>query len=97
MDGRDIGSVVLKDAELKIYQVAELETRADRRYKENLEKGINSDYNTILENLKQRDYTDINVSKALVKCEDAIELDTTNMTIEEVVDCIIKLVKEREK
>ena len=97
MDGRDITSVVLKDAELKIYQTASLESRAQRRYKENIEKGIECNYEDILENLKLRDYTDMHVSKALVKVDDAIEVDTSNMTMEEVVDYIYnearKLVK----
>lgn len=97
MDGRDIGSVVLKDAEVKIYQVASVESRAKRRYEENLEKGIASSYEEILENLEKRDYIDKYVSKALVKVEDAIELDTTNMTLEEVCDFIYELVLKRVK
>lgn len=95
MDGRDIASVVLKDAELKIYQVADLNVRADRRYKENLEKGITTSYEEVLKNLEHRDYVDTYVSKALVKVEDAIVLDTTNMSFDEVVNYILKLVEER--
>lgn len=95
MDGRDIASVVLKDAELKIYQVADVNVRADRRYKENLEKGITTSYEEVLENLKHRDYVDTYVSKALVKTDDAIVVDTTNMTFDEVVNYILKLVEER--
>ena len=90
MDGRDIASVVLKDAELKIYQVADLNVRADRRYKENLEKGITTSYEEVLKNLEHRDYVDTYVSKALVKVEDAIVLDTTNMSFDEVVNYILK-------
>lgn len=97
MDGRDIGSVVLKDAELKIYQTADLEVRATRRYKQNLQKGIKSSYNEVLENLKSRDYVDKYVSHALVKVDDAIEIDTTNMSIEEVVNRILELVEMRVK
>ena len=97
MDGRDIASVVLQDAELKIYQVADVEVRAQRRYKENLEKGIDCDYNEVKKNLETRDYVDINVSKALVKVDDAIELDTTNMSIEEVCEYILKLVEKKVK
>ena len=97
MDGRDIASVVLKDAELKIYQIADLEVRAKRRHKENLEKGIESNYQEVLDNLEKRDYVDTYVSKALVKVDDAIVLDTTNMSIDEVVDKIISLVSERVK
>lgn len=95
MDGRDIASVVLKDAELKIYQIADLSVRADRRYKENLEKGINTSYEDVLKNLEHRDYVDTYVSKALVKVEDAIVIDTTNMSFDEVVNYILKLVEER--
>ena len=97
MDGRDIASVVLQDAELKIYQVASVETRAQRRHKENLEKGIPSDLEEVRKNLEKRDYVDINVSKALVKVDDAIELDTTDMTIEEVCQCILDLVEKKVK
>lgn len=97
MDGRDIASVVLQDAELKIYQVADVEVRAKRRYQENLDKGIKCNYNEVKENLEKRDFVDINVSKALVKVDDAIEVDTTNMTIEEVCDYILKLVEKKVK
>lgn len=97
MDGRDIASVVLQDAELKIYQIADVETRSKRRYKENLDKGIECDYEEVKQNLQTRDYVDINVSKALVKVDDAIELDTTNMTILEVCEYIMKLVEEKVK
>lgn len=97
MDGRDITSVVLKDAELKIYQTASLKSRADRRYKENLEKGIECNYDEILKNLETRDYVDKYVSKALVKVEDAIEIDTTNMTLEEVVNYIYNLAEMKVK
>lgn len=97
MDGRDIGSVVLKDAELKIYQNASVETRAKRRYEENLKKGIETDYETVKNNLERRDYTDMYVSKALVKVDDAIEIDTSNMSIEEVCDYIYKLVVKKVK
>lgn len=95
MDGRDIASVVLKDAELKIYQVADLNVRADRRYKENLEKGITASYEDVLKNLEHRDYVDTYVSKALVKVDDAIVLDTTNMSFDEVVNYVLRLVEER--
>ena len=94
MDGRDITSVVLKDAELKIYQTASLESRAYRRYRENVEKGIEANYDEILKNLELRDYTDMHVSKALVKVEDAIEIDTSNMTLEEVVEYIYELARK---
>ena len=95
MDGRDIASVVLEDAELKIYQVADVEQRAKRRHKENLEKGIESNLEEVKRNLEKRDYVDIYVSKALVKVKDAIEVDTTNMTIEQVCQYILQLVEKK--
>lgn len=97
MDGRDIGSVVLKDAELKIFLVASLEERAKRRFLENKEKGIETTYEEVEENLKKRDYIDTYVSKALVKTKDAIEVDTTNMSIKEVVAKIKDLATTRNR
>lgn len=95
MDGRDIGSVVLKDAELKIFLTASKEARAQRRFIENQEKGINTTYDEVMENLERRDYVDTYLSKALVKTDDAIEVDTTNLKIDEVVNKILLLVEER--
>ena len=97
MDGRDIGSVVLKDAELKIFLVASLEERARRRVLENKEKGIETTYEEVEENLKKRDYIDTYVSKALVKTKDAIQVDTTNMSIKEVVARIKDLATTRNR
>ena len=97
MDGRDIASVVLKDAELKIYLTSSLESRAMRRHKENIDKGIESDYESVLNNLKNRDYVDMHVSRALVKVEDAIEVDTTNMNAIEACDYIYKLALKKVK
>ena len=97
MDGRDIGSVVLKDAELKIFLVASLEERARRRFLENKEKGIETTYEEVEENLKKRDYIDTYVSKALVKTKDAIQVDTTNMSIKEVVAKIKDLATTRNR
>ena len=86
MDGRDIGTVVLPDAELKVYMVASVKARADRRYKEFLEKHVEADYDEIYHDIEQRDYQDMNrKSSPLRKAEDAIEIDTSNMTIDEVV------------
>lgn len=86
MDGRDIGTVVLPDAELKVYMVASVKARADRRYKEYLEKHVEADYDEIYRDIEQRDYQDMNrKSSPLRKAEDAIEIDTSNMTIDEVV------------
>lgn len=93
MDGRDIGTVVLKDAEVKIYMTASAEARAIRRYKQNIEKGIpTSDVETIAEEIRQRDYDDMHRENSpLRKADDAIEVDTSDMTIEEVVERIYQL------
>lgn len=96
MDGRDIGSYVLPHADVKIFQVASVETRAVRRYKENLEKGINCSIEEIEENLRKRDYIDSHREFApLKKTEDSFVLDTSNMTIDEAVNAIIKIVKNK--
>lgn len=96
MDGRDIGSYVLPHADVKIFQVSSVETRAVRRYKENLEKGINCSIEEIEENLRKRDYIDSHREFApLKKAEDSFVLDTSNMTIDEAVNAIIKIVKNK--
>ena len=92
LDGRDIGTVVLPDAELKIYLVASVESRAQRRYKEIIGKGLEADFDEISKDLIQRDYQDMNREVSpLRKAEDAIEVDTSDMSIEEVVNCISAL------
>lgn len=89
MDGRDIGTVVLKNADLKIYQIADQKVRAERRYKENLAKGITTPLEEIEKDIAKRDYLDMNKGfGSLIKADDAIELDTTYMTIDEVLDFI---------
>ena len=96
LDGRDIGTVVLKDAPVKIYLVASAEARAQRRVLQNQENGLEADYETILEDIKKRDYQDMHREHSpLTKAEDAIEIDTSDMTIEEVVDAVLKIVKEK--
>lgn len=96
MDGRDIGTVVLPNAELKIYMIASVKARADRRYKEYIDKGIEADYDEIYRDIEQRDYQDINrKTSPLRQADDAIKLDTSNMTIDEVVTAIRKLIKEK--
>lgn len=93
MDGRDIGTVVLKDAELKIFMTASPEARAERRYKQNIEKGIpTSDIETIAEEIRQRDYEDTHrAASPLKKADDAVEIDTSYMSIQEVCDAILSL------
>lgn len=95
LDGRDIGSVVLKDAEIKIFQTASVEQRALRRYLENLEKGHNCELEKIMEEIAKRDYQDTNRSESpLVKAEGAIELDTSKMSIEEAIDTVLEYVNK---
>ncbi len=96
LDGRDIGTVVLPDAELKIYQIASIECRAIRRHKENIERGIESSLEDIKLEIAKRDEQDMNRAiSPLKKAEDAVELDTSSMTLDEVVDAVMKLVEER--
>lgn len=95
MDGRDIGTVVLKDANLKIFLTARAEERAKRRYEELVAKKLEVNYENILSEIKRRDYIDSNRSvDPLVKAEDAIEIDSSYLTIEEVVEEISKYVQE---
>lgn len=94
MDGRDIGTVVLKDAELKIYLTASAEERASRRYKELLLKGEDISYEKVLADMQERDYNDMHREiTPLRKADDAIELDTTGMSIDEVTEYILRKVK----
>lgn len=96
MDGRDIGTYVLDHADLKIYQVATAEERANRRYKENLEKGLETSYEDCLHNVNKRDYIDSHRSFCpLHPADDSIEINTTEMTIEEVTNKILQIAKER--
>lgn len=84
MDGRDIGTTVFPDAELKIYVTASAEVRAQRRYDELVAKGMPADFEDILKNVKERDYIDSHREVSpLRKADDAIELDNSNMTIAE--------------
>ncbi|GAA4270350.1 (d)CMP kinase [Hyunsoonleella aestuarii] len=93
MDGRDIGTVVFPDAELKIFMTASAETRAKRRYHELLNRGDNVDYNDVLKNVVDRDYIDTNrADSPLVKAEDAIEIDNSNLSLEEQFQKILQLV-----
>ncbi|KXT65566.1 (d)CMP kinase [Streptococcus sp. DD04] len=94
MDGRDIGTVVLPDAELKIFLVASVEERAERRYKENLAKGITADLETLKKEIAERDYKDSHRAVSPLKpAADAIHFDTTGVGITEVV----KFIEEKAK
>ncbi len=95
MDGRDIGSVVFPDAELKIFMTADLETRAFRRQQELLEKGELVDLEDIKKNLVNRDRIDSSRTESpLIKVSDAVEIDTSNLTFEAQVVQIVQLAKE---
>ena len=84
MDGRDIGTVVFPDAELKVFVTASAEVRAQRRYDELKAKGMDADYNDILKNVEERDYIDSHREVSpLRKADDALELDNSHMTIAE--------------
>lgn len=97
LDGRDIGTVVLKDAPVKIFMIASAQARADRRVKQNREKGIEGDdYETILQEIEKRDYQDSHrANSPLKKAEDAVEIDTSNLTIEQTVETVRKLVRNK--
>ncbi len=95
MDGRDIGTVVLPDAELKIFLIASVDERAERRYKENLSKGIPTDLENLKKEIAARDYKDSHrAASPLKKATDAIEFDTTGITISEVVQFISEKARE---
>ena len=96
MEGRDIGTAVFPNADVKIYLDAEVEERARRRYKENCEKKIECSYEKIMEEMILRDETDL-TKGGLRKAEDAILVDSTNLTIEEVVNEIEKIIKEKKR
>ena len=92
MDGRDIGTAVLPNAELKIYLTASVETRAKRRYDELVEKGQTCDLKEIEKDIEDRDYRDMNREVSpLSQADDAVLVDSSNMTIDEVVEKIISL------
>lgn len=94
MDGRDIGTVVLKDAKYKFFLTASANERADRRYKEFISRGLEVDYNEILRDIKRRDEIDTTREvDPLKKAIDAIEIDTTGLNINQVVEEILKYIK----
>ena len=96
MDGRDIGTVVMPNAELKIFMTATAEIRASRRYKELLDKGDNASYDEVLRNVRERDHLDSTREiSPLLKAKDAVELDNSDMGKTEQFDRIITLAKDR--
>lgn len=95
MDGRDIGTVVLPNAEVKIFLTASAEVRAKRRYDELLAKGMQADYNQVLEEMIQRDYQDSHRAIAPLKqADDAVLVDTSDMNLEQVIETLDNIVKE---
>lgn len=95
MDGRDIGTVVLPDAKVKIFLTASPEARAERRYKELLEKGMTVSYNDVLKDVNERDYNDSHRKTAPLKpAEGCVIVDTTELDFEQSVDKIISVIKE---
>lgn len=97
MDGRDIGSHVIPDADVKIFLVASVEERALRRYKENKEKGFQADLAQLKQEIADRDRFDMEREVSpLVKADDAIELDTTSLSIDQVVEEILQIIEQKE-
>ncbi len=95
MDGRDIGTVVFPEAELKIFMTASEEVRAQRRYKELQTKGEKVSFEEVLANIKHRDHVDTTRKESpLRKADDAITIDNTHLTIEEQVDKILSILKD---
>ncbi|MBQ2774394.1 MAG: (d)CMP kinase [Clostridia bacterium] len=96
MDGRDIGTVVLPHAQVKIFLTASPEERAQRRYKELIEKGEAVEYENVLAEMKQRDYNDSHRAVAPLKpAEDSVIVDTTGISLEESVEKILSVIKEK--
>lgn len=93
MDGRDVGTTVLPNAEVKIFLVASVQERAERRFKENQEKGIPCEFETLKKEIEERDYIDSHREiSPLVQAEDAVRIDTTGMSIPDVVAAIKEVV-----
>lgn len=96
LDGRDIGTVVFPNGDVKIFLIASPEERAKRRLKEYEEKGVEADYESVLASIKERDFIDSTRKESpLKKAEDAHEIDSSTMSIEEVVEAISKYIDEK--
>ncbi len=96
MEGRDIGTTVFPNANVKIYLDASAEERARRRVKQNEEKGITMSYEEVLESVKKRDKIDSERELApLKKADDAVYVDGTNMNIEECAEVVYKIIEEK--
>jgi cytidylate kinase len=98
MDGRDIGTVVLPDAEIKIFMQANLKNRAQRRHKELQERGIKADLGDIEKEIKQRDRLDSSREIApLKKADDALVIDTSSLSIDQQVEKVLEIVRDRQR
>ncbi len=98
MDGRDIGTVILPDAEVKIFMTASAECRAKRRYKELLDKGVSANYDDVLREMNERDHNDSTRDVApTAAADDAVLLDNSNLDFEESVEAVIAIVNEKTK
>ena len=96
MDGRDIGTVVFPDAELKLFMTATTETKAQRRFDELVEKGQHVTFEEVLQNVQERDYIDTHREDSpLVKADDAIEIDNSNLNKKEQFELVMELVEEK--
>lgn len=96
IDGRDITSIVLPNADVKFYLTADEKTRAERRFKENQEKHIGTTFEEVLENLQERDYRDTHRDVApLIIVDDAVVVDNTNLTIKETIKACEKIIREK--
>ncbi|MCW1148565.1 (d)CMP kinase [Flavobacterium lacisediminis] len=96
MDGRDIGTVVFPDAELKLFMTASSKTRAQRRFDELVEKGQHITFEDVLQNVEERDYIDTHREDSpLVKADDAIEIDNSSLSKKEQFELVLNLVKEK--
>ena len=98
IEGRDIGTYVFPNADIKIYLDADEQIRAKRRYEENIQKGMKTTYEQVLENIQIRDYNDKNKEIGSLKItEDYIIIDTSNMTIDQVVEKVKCIIQEKYK
>ena len=96
IDGRDITSIVLPNADIKFYLTADEKIRAERRFKENQEKGIKSSFEEVLENLQERDYRDTHRDVApLIIVDDAVVVDNSNLNIEETINYCTEIVNQK--
>ena len=98
MEGRDIGTVVFPDADIKIFMTAKLEIRAQRRHEELIEKGFTTTYEEVLENLRERDYQDEHRKNSpLIRAKDAYVLDSGKLTVDKEIEWAVTLIKKKQK